>query len=94
MASSGILRLVALVKTEVSEELSASFIIVTRIGEIGKTLALPSLPLLVTMMKEALSSSETRFLQEPYGVTSQKRPFFIATAVKTSNLTTLISSGI
>jgi hypothetical protein len=38
-------------------------------------------------MKEALSSSERRFLQEPHGVTSQKTPFFIVTAVKTSNLT-------
>jgi plasmid maintenance system killer protein len=28
-----------------------------------------------------------RFLQEPHGVTSQKTPFFIVTAVKTSNLT-------
>jgi hypothetical protein len=27
------------------------------------------------------------FLQEPHGVTSQKTPFFIVTAVKTSNLT-------
>jgi hypothetical protein len=26
------------------------------------------------------------FLQEPHGVTSQKKPFFIVTAVKTSNL--------
>jgi hypothetical protein len=25
-------------------------------------------------------------LQEPYGITSQKTPFFIVTAVKTSNL--------
>jgi hypothetical protein len=33
MVSSGILRLVALVRTDVSEELSASFIRVTRIGE-------------------------------------------------------------
>jgi hypothetical protein len=38
-------------------------------------------------MKEALSSSKRRFLQEPHSVTSQKIPFFIATAVKTSNLT-------
>jgi hypothetical protein len=30
------------------------------------------------------------FLQEPHGVTSQKTPFFIVTAVKTSNLTTLL----
>jgi hypothetical protein len=34
MASSGMLRHVALVRTDVSEELSASFIRVTRIGEI------------------------------------------------------------
>jgi hypothetical protein len=38
-------------------------------------------------MKEALSSSETRFLQEPHGVTSQKMLIFIVTAVKTSSLT-------
>jgi hypothetical protein len=30
-----------------------------------------------------------RFLQEPHNVTSQKTPFFIVTAVKTSNLTYL-----
>jgi hypothetical protein len=35
MSSSGILRRVALVKTDVSEELSASIIRVTRIGELG-----------------------------------------------------------
>jgi hypothetical protein len=40
MASCGMLGLVALVKTDVSEELSASIIKVTRIGEIGTTLAL------------------------------------------------------
>jgi hypothetical protein len=34
MASSGILRRVALVRTDVSEELSASFIQVTRNGEL------------------------------------------------------------
>jgi hypothetical protein len=39
MSSYGMLRLVALVRTEVSGELSASFIRVTRIGELGKTLA-------------------------------------------------------
>jgi hypothetical protein len=46
---------VALVKTDVSEEPSASFIRVTRIGELGKTQA-------VTLMKEALGSSETSVL--------------------------------
>jgi hypothetical protein len=40
MASSGMLRRVALVRTDVSEELSAPFIRVTRIGELGITLAL------------------------------------------------------
>jgi demethoxyubiquinone hydroxylase (CLK1/Coq7/Cat5 family) len=39
MSSSGILRRVALVRTDVSEELSASIIRVTRIGELGATLA-------------------------------------------------------
>jgi hypothetical protein len=35
MASSGMLRRVALVRTDVSDELNASFIKVTRIGELG-----------------------------------------------------------
>jgi hypothetical protein len=42
MASSGMLRRVILVRTDVSEELSASFIRVTRIGELGTTLAVTS----------------------------------------------------
>jgi hypothetical protein len=41
------LRRVALVKTDVSEELSASFIRVTRIGELGTTLAVTRNRLLV-----------------------------------------------
>jgi hypothetical protein len=56
------LRHVALVRTDVSEELSASFIRVTRICEVGTTLVkasvIPSSPILVTLMKEALSSPE------------------------------------
>jgi hypothetical protein len=39
MVSSGMLRRVALVTTDVSEEVSASFIRVTRICELGTTLA-------------------------------------------------------
>jgi hypothetical protein len=42
MASSGILHHVALVRTDISEEISASFIRVTRIGELGTTLAVTS----------------------------------------------------
>jgi hypothetical protein len=42
MASSGMLRRAALARTDVSEELSASFVKVTRIGELGTTLAVTS----------------------------------------------------
>jgi hypothetical protein len=42
MASSGMLRRVAHVRTDVSEELSASFIRVTRIHELGTTLTVTS----------------------------------------------------
>jgi hypothetical protein len=76
MASSVMLRRVALVRTDVSEELSASIIRLTIIGELGTTLAVtsivrrlivtanvvPSSPILVTLMMEALSSSETSVL--------------------------------
>jgi hypothetical protein len=58
---------VALVRTDVSEELSVSFIRVTRIGELGTTLVVtanvvPSSPILVTLMKETIGSSETSVL--------------------------------
>jgi hypothetical protein len=42
MVSSGMLRRLALVRTDVSEELSASFIRVTRLDELGITLAVTS----------------------------------------------------
>jgi hypothetical protein len=69
MASSGMLRRVALVRTDVSEELSAAIIKVTRINELGRKLRLlvtanflPSSPTLVTLMTEALRSSKTSVL--------------------------------
>jgi hypothetical protein len=42
MASSGMLHRVALVRTDVSDKLSASFIRVTRFGERGTTLSITS----------------------------------------------------
>jgi hypothetical protein len=83
-----LLRRVALVRTDVSEEPGASFIRVTKIGELGTTQAatsnrrtlshwvflrsvrrllveacvVPSSPIFVTLMKEALGSSETSVL--------------------------------
>jgi hypothetical protein len=66
MGSSGMLRHMTLVRTDVSEELTASFIRVTRIGELGTMLAVtsivPSSPILVILMKESLRSSETSVL--------------------------------
>jgi hypothetical protein len=58
------LRRVALVRTDISEELSASIIKVTTVGELG-TLAVTSYRhtrTVVTLMMEALSSSETSVL--------------------------------
>jgi hypothetical protein len=85
MASSGMLRRVALVRTDVSEEPDASIIRVTRIGELGTTLAATINRR--TLRRNTKVSPKRRFLQEPHGVTSQKTPFSIVTAVKTSNLT-------
>jgi hypothetical protein len=86
------LRRVALVRTDVSEKTIASFIRVTRISELGTTVAgtsnghtllvaasvVPSSPILVVLMKEAQGSSTLRNIPED-----------IVTAVKTSNLTQL-----
>jgi hypothetical protein len=51
---------VALVRTDVSEELSASFIRVCRL--LVTAGVVPSSPILVALMKEALSSSEMSVL--------------------------------
>jgi hypothetical protein len=59
------LRRVALVRTQVSEEFRVSFIRVTRIGELGATLALTSNRRMVRV-KEALSSYETSVLNKSH----------------------------
>jgi hypothetical protein len=111
---------VALVRTEVSEELVASIIRATRIDELGTTLAVisnrrtlrrntescivfvflrsvlwllvtanvvPSSLILVALIEEAEVPAKNRFLQELQGLTSQKTPFLIVTALNNSNLT-------
>jgi hypothetical protein len=60
MASPGMLRHVVLVRTNVSEKLSASVITLRRL--LVTASVVPSSPILVTLMKEALSSCETSVL--------------------------------
>jgi hypothetical protein len=66
MPSSAILRRVALVITDVSEQLSASFKYFVFLRSVRRLLVttsvVPSSPILVNLMKEALRSSETSVL--------------------------------
>jgi hypothetical protein len=65
MTSSRMLRRVALVRTDVSDEISASIIRVTRIGELGTTLAATSnrRTLILSILKmDPIISSETSVL--------------------------------
>jgi hypothetical protein len=73
MPSSGLLRHVGLVRTDVLEECSASIIRVIRIGELGTIICsvrrllvtanvFPSSPILLTLMMETLHSSEMSVL--------------------------------
>jgi hypothetical protein len=48
-----------------------------RATEFVRSFVVPSSTILVTLMKEAPSCSQTRLLQEPHGVTSQKTAFFL-----------------
>jgi hypothetical protein len=101
MSSIGMIRSVALVRNDVSEERIASIIRVTRTNELRTfsvasnrsvllllvTANVHSSPILVTLMMEAIRSVEKSVLTRFTGVTSQKTEFFIVTAVKNSNLT-------
>jgi hypothetical protein len=115
------LRRVALVRTDVSEELSASFIRVTRIGALGTTLpvtsnrrtvlvflrsvrrllvtasVVPSSQILVTLMSEARSSSETSVLTRATAhlvfLRSVRRLLVTASVVPSSPIVTLMNEA-
>jgi hypothetical protein len=82
MVSSGLIRRVAIVRTDISEEIS-TFIIRVTIRWVNVTSTL----ILVTMMMEALRSSETSVLTRSTRRNIPEETFFMVTAVKTSNLT-------
>jgi hypothetical protein len=67
------LRRVTLVRTDVSEETGASFIRVTRIGELGTTQTATRNRRKLRRRRQV--PSKRRFLQEPHGVTTQKTHF-------------------
>jgi hypothetical protein len=81
------LRRVALVRTDVSEELSPSSIRVTRICELGTTPPVATDARCVMMMMVAIRSYETYVFTRVTRRNIQKMAFVIVTAVKTSNIT-------
>jgi hypothetical protein len=88
MLSSEMLRRMALVRTDVSEELSASFIRVTRISELGTTLAVTSNRLTLRRnAMEALNSSEMSVLTRPKWCNIPGDGVLHSTAMRASNLT-------
>jgi hypothetical protein len=66
------LRHVALVTTDVSEEPIASILRVTRFAELEKLTVARNRS---TLRINLYFSPKRRFLQEPHGITSQKTPF-------------------
>jgi hypothetical protein len=78
MPSSGMLRRVALVRTDVSEELNASVIRVTAssMRRLLVTANVRSSPILVTLMMEVLLCSETSVLTRATRRNTQKTAFF------------------
>jgi hypothetical protein len=87
MASSGMFHCVALVRTDVSEKLSAPIIRVTRIGELRTQLAVvPNSLILVTLMKGALSCSETSVLTRVIRRNIPEDAILNATSIVTSKI--------
>jgi hypothetical protein len=74
MVSSGMLRSVALVRTDVSEELNASFIRMTRIGELGRKLA-------ATSNRRMLRRNRVRRLNIPEDTILQGEKCFFSTDI-------------
>jgi hypothetical protein len=79
MVSSGMLRRMALVGADVSEELIASLIRVT-------ASVVPRSSILFSWWRRRYVPPKRRLLQETHGVTSQETLLFLVTNVKTSNL--------
>jgi hypothetical protein len=81
MVSTGTLRRAGLIRTDVSEEFSASFICVTRIGISSQRASVAGVVLVHRFLspwwRRRRVLPERPFLQEPHGVTSQKIPFFL-----------------
>jgi hypothetical protein len=99
--SSEMLCHVALVRIDVSEERSASIIRVSdacykeivslqHVSLLITANVVPSSLILVTLMMEALYSSETSVSQEPHGITSQKTAFHQAVLSEKLMVTQLI----
>jgi ABC-type taurine transport system substrate-binding protein len=84
---------VALVLTDVSEELVASIARMTRIGDLGRTLAVTSnrsTPIFATLMMETIRSSETLVLSRAtlHNIPEDGNS---SESVKSSNLTSFLS---
>jgi hypothetical protein len=85
---------VALARTDVSEELRASFIRVTRISELATMLVTASVvassPILVTLMKEALSSFKRSALARATQHNIQEDAILLTSCLSITEVTTLL----
>jgi hypothetical protein len=86
MPSSGTLRSVSLVRTEVAEENTASIIRVTRIGDLGTTLAVTS-NRTITLVMDDIRSYDTSIRTGAEWRNITEDGIFIVTGMKTSYLT-------